>query len=288
MWVSRYFVYFILLSFLGWVYETIYCTIKSAHWDNRGFLYGPVCPIYGAGGVSLMALMDVFSEKPFEYGYTWQQVFIVAFFGSIALEYATSWGLERLFHAYWWDYSDMPFNIQGRVCLPCSIGFGCAGLLVVYVIAPFVWDITDQISPLGFEVISLVFMCTISVDITLTVSALTHFEAMVETMDEHLNTHMEQFVEAIAEKGKAAAAAVAEHPLSRESWAEDREWIAAKIAEERKRFSRESREHVFQSMGGFSRSALRRVRGFRRPTKTSALHMEEALAQLKEHMPGKK
>ena len=81
MWISRYFVYFVIFSFFGWIYESIYCTIKSKRWENRGFLYGPLCPIYGAGGVGITA---------------------------IVLEYGTSWTLEKLFHAYWWDYSEMP------------------------------------------------------------------------------------------------------------------------------------------------------------------------------------
>ena len=69
--------------------------------------------------------------------FTWWQIFLVAFLGSIVLEYGTSWALEKLFHAYWWDYSSMPLNINGRVCFPYSVGFGVAGLIVVYFIAPF-------------------------------------------------------------------------------------------------------------------------------------------------------
>ena len=61
MWISRYFVYFVIFSFFGWIYESIYCTIKSKRWENRGFLYGPLCPIYGAGGVGITAIADVIS-----------------------------------------------------------------------------------------------------------------------------------------------------------------------------------------------------------------------------------
>ena len=60
------------------------------------------------------------------------RIFLICFFGSIVLDYTTSWALEKLFHAYWWDYSDVICNINGRVCLPASIGFGLAGILVFY------------------------------------------------------------------------------------------------------------------------------------------------------------
>lgn len=71
--------------------------------------------------------------------------------GSIVLEYGTSWALEKLFHAYWWDYSSMPLNINGRVCFPYSVGFGVAGLIVVYFIAPFTKFITGWMSPIWYE-----------------------------------------------------------------------------------------------------------------------------------------
>ena len=114
MWLSRYFVYFIIFSCMGWIYESIYCTIRAKKWENRGFLYGPLCPIYGAGGVAITAIADFISVHT-DATFTWWQIFLVAFFGSIVLEYGTSWALEKLFHAYWWDYSSMPLNINGRV-----------------------------------------------------------------------------------------------------------------------------------------------------------------------------
>lgn len=247
MWISRYFVYFIIYSFFGWVYESIFCTIKSAKWTNRGFLYSPVCPIYGVGGVAITIIADIcYGEliPNVRYGFSWWQVFLVAFFGSIVLEYTTSWGLEKLFHAYWWDYSNMPFNIKGRVCLPYSFCFGFAGLLTVYCIAPFTKYITHWISPLGFEAAGLFFMCLISIDTTLTVSALTSFEHTVSSFEENLNAHLEQLVE--------------------------------------------STERMVQSMGNYSKAALRRVKGFRKSKKTDVHRLEAALSYLKGHVNRRK
>ena len=132
---------------MGWIYESIYCTIRAKKWENRGFLYGPLCPIYGAGGVAITAIADLISAHT-DATFTWWQIFLVAFLGSIVLEYGTSWALEKLFHAYWWDYSSMPLNINGRVCFPYSVGFGVAGLIVVYFIAPFTKLITGWMSPI--------------------------------------------------------------------------------------------------------------------------------------------
>ena len=63
MWLSKYFVYFVIYSFMGWVYESIFCTIKGRKWENRGFLYGPVCPIYGVGAVSITAISDALERR---------------------------------------------------------------------------------------------------------------------------------------------------------------------------------------------------------------------------------
>jgi uncharacterized membrane protein len=192
---------------MGWIYESIFCTIKNKKWADRGFLYGPVCPIYGVGAVSLTAIAEAVSERSLD-GYAWWQVFLVSFFGSIVLEYVTSWALEKLFHAYWWDYSNMPLNIHGRVCFPCSVGFGCAGLLVVYIIAPFTQRMTSSITPIVMEGLSLLFMAMIAADATLTVSALTDFERNVAAFDTALNQHMEQTISSMGNVHRMAVSRV--------------------------------------------------------------------------------
>lgn len=252
MWLCKYFVYFTVFSCLGWVYETIFCTIKNRAWDNRGFLHGPVCPIYGVGGTAITILMEQLGQAG-STSYTWQQVFLISFFGSIVLEYVTSWGLEKLFHAYWWDYSNMPLNIKGRVCLPCSIGFGFAGVLIVYGIAPVVSRATEGIPPIGYEFLALLFMCILSIDVALTVSALTDFEKRIAIFEELLNQHMEQFVETAVEKRRA----------------------------ERERFSKESMERALRALGGNSRRALSRIKGFRPSKKTGSTYRDAALAMLR-------
>ncbi|MEE1304702.1 MAG: putative ABC transporter permease [Agathobacter sp.] len=241
MWVSKYFVFFVVYSFMGWLYESMYCTIKGGKWENRGFLYGPICPIYGAGAVALTAIDDYLHYINFQY--EWWQVVLVSMLGSMVLEYTTSWVLEKLFHAYWWDYSDIPFNINGRICLPCTLGFGGAGLVVAYGIAPFTRSVLGHIGPVGMEFVSLVFMGIVAIDTALTVSALSNFARTVEGLQEALNKHMDQFVTSV--QGKAQAA-------------------GNLISEEKERFSRENMEQALTTMGSTYRAAVKRVKGFKR------------------------
>ena len=255
MWISKYFVYFVIFSCMGWIYESIFCTVKTGSWQNRGFLYGPVCPIYGVGAAAIMALTDWYAgQNQGQVNYTWWQVFLVAFFGSIVLEYVTSWGLEKLFHAYWWDYRNVPLNINGRVCFPASAGFGVAGILVIYVIAPATRSATQWMTPTLMEFFSLLFMALLATDATLTVSALTGFERNVAAMEEALNQHMEQFVSTVQQKSQAAG----------EVLGEKKQAASERLAEERMRFIKERLENITKRMSGGHRAALNRVKGFRR------------------------
>jgi uncharacterized membrane protein len=282
MWLSKYFVDFVIFSCMGWIYETIFCTIKKKKWENRGFLYGPICPIYGAGAIACEILVDLLGSPQYAFHYTWWQVFIVSFFGSIVLEYSTAWALEKLFHAYWWDYSKMPLNIKGRVCFPCSVGFGFAGMLVVYVIVPFMEHLTGWMSPIQAELFGLIFMAFVAMDTTLTVSALTQFAKSVAAVEDALNSHMTSFVQnvqdgkyapgLVLEEGKmavsaaleGASAAREERKLEASAAREEKRRAAAnRLAEERERFSRERLEQAYASMGAGARSALSRVQGYR-------------------------
>ena len=147
MWVSRYVVWFLVYSVLGWMYESTYCTIVERKWANRGFLYGPLCPIYGFGVIGMIAVWQLVQAEGISVS-PWQ-VFVVTALGTAVLEYLTSWALEKLFHARWWDYTDMPLNVNGRICLPATVLFGLMGLLVVYVLYQPTMDITNMAACAG-------------------------------------------------------------------------------------------------------------------------------------------
>lgn len=239
MWLSRYFVWFVIYSFMGWIFETVYVTVKNQKWANRGFLYGPICPIYGTGAVAISIIMEVL---PLEQAaqMEWWKIFLIAYFGSIVLEYGTSYALEKLFHAYWWDYSNMPLNVHGRICLPASVLFGLAGILVVNVLYPWMRELTGNFPPILMELLALIFMAVIAVDVTLTVSALTNFRRIVESVDNMVNQHMDEFVASMDARIQKTG---------------------SRLAEERERFSRETVEKAVSNMATLYRSAVSRVQG---------------------------
>lgn len=130
------FLWFLLYAFIGWVYESVLVSVSERRWVNRGFLNGPLCPIYGCGAVLAIVLLHDFTN-PIE-------IFLISSFGASILEYITSWGMEKLFHARWWDYSHYRFNIQGRICLLGAIVFGFGGVLIIDVVQPQVERLTAR------------------------------------------------------------------------------------------------------------------------------------------------
>lgn len=140
--ISTSFLWLITYSFGGWMIESAVCSLYESKPVNRGFLKGPVCPVYGFGALITIAFL---------YGRT-DRIFLI-FFGGMALdcavEYVTAVLLDKLFHAKWWDYSDQRFNFQGRICLSCGLAFGFLSVLLVKCIHPVVagwtYSVPDQI-----------------------------------------------------------------------------------------------------------------------------------------------
>ncbi len=128
--LSFYFLLFIIYSFLGWFVEVINVFLNTKKLVNRGFLLGLYCPIYGVGCLAMIFLLDQYLEEP-------AILFLVSMFLFSVLEYGTSWLMEKLFRTRWWDYSHKKFNLNGRVCLETMIPFGLGGLVVMYLIQPF-------------------------------------------------------------------------------------------------------------------------------------------------------
>lgn len=132
------FMYFFIYSVLGWLCESIYCSITQSKIINSGFMYGPYCPIYGFGGLLVVVVLTPFLNQPVI-------VFLLGMVMTTTLEYTTSYLMEKAFNAKWWDYSHMKFNINGRVCLLFAIFFGIMGLFATYVIHPYVQKLINII-----------------------------------------------------------------------------------------------------------------------------------------------
>ena len=127
--ITTLFLYFIFYSFCGWVWETCYCSIKERHYVPRGFLYGPVCPIYGVGVLLMILFFAPFQDNLVVF-------YFVAVIVMTAWEYFVGWFLETTTHIKYWDYSHLPFNIKGRVCLPSSLLWGVLSYVAVFLIHP--------------------------------------------------------------------------------------------------------------------------------------------------------
>lgn len=126
--ISIIFSWFIIYSAIGWLYETTYCYLTTGNLTNRGFLFGPLCPIYGISIVLMILLTDKYKSMI--------PLFLVCALVATVLEYFSSYWMELVFHRRWWNYSDMFFNINGRICLGASVLFGICGVIFVRFIHP--------------------------------------------------------------------------------------------------------------------------------------------------------
>ena len=167
-----YFLLFIIYSFIGWVMEVFYCYFENKKLTNRGFLIGPICPIYGVGSILIITLLNYYAKEPVA-------LFFLAIVICSILEYFTSYVLEKVFKVRWWDYSHKKFNINGRICLETMIPFGIIGVCLVYFINPFFLNILNMVNStiLGiiFYLILLVFIadCIISLKVISSIKVIT-------------------------------------------------------------------------------------------------------------------
>ena len=146
--IATYFLYFIIIAICGWIMEVTLQLIQKRKFSDRGFLIGPYCPIYGIGAVLITICLTKLEEYPVA-------LFAVAILICGVLEYFTSYIMEKIFHARWWDYSENKFNINGRVCLETIIPFGILGILLIYFVNPFIFDNLAKIPENIINVISI-------------------------------------------------------------------------------------------------------------------------------------
>lgn len=168
---------FFVYAFLGWCMEVSFAALTSGRFVNRGFLNGPVCPIYGVGVVIVLFFLDPLRDN-----------FFFLFVGSVLLtsllEWLTGFVLEKIFHQRWWDYSNEPFNLGGYICLRFSIAWGLACLLVVDVIHPSIlWLIHLIPYNLGLVLLVLFSACML-VDLAATVRTITRMNRQLTQLDE--------------------------------------------------------------------------------------------------------
>lgn len=133
------FLLFIIYSVTGWIIEVIATYPDTKCFVNRGFLIGPYCPIYGNCAIAMILLLHNVTNPIL--------LFILSIIICSAGEYVTSYVMEKLFHARWWDYTKKKFNINGRICLTNSLAFGVLGFLLIKFVNPFVVGLITKLSP---------------------------------------------------------------------------------------------------------------------------------------------
>lgn len=146
--------WFLIYSFIGWVYETMYCSFKAGHYVSRGFLFGPFIPIYGLCIVSAILLL---SGK----GLGKITLFISSACIATVFEYITSLWMEFVFGRRWWDYSHNPFNIEGRICLGSALAFGFSGLIIIKYLHPNIVRVLNEYLPSGMMKKTTIFVLLI-------------------------------------------------------------------------------------------------------------------------------
>ena len=144
--IEIYILLFFTYAILGWLMEVVCKLVETKKFINRGFLIGPYCPIYGWGAIIITLLLNKYLADPIA-------LFIMAIVICSIIEYATSYFMEKIYHARWWDYSRRKYNINGRICLETMIPFGILGVLIMYFSNPFFTGIYEKIPENALTVI---------------------------------------------------------------------------------------------------------------------------------------
>ena len=167
--------YFFVYGFLGWCTEVIFAAFKQHRFVKRGFLNGPICPIYGVGVTLVIACLEAFQSN-----------LLLLYISSVilvtVLEGVTGWAMDKLFHNKWWDYSKLPFNIGGYVCLLFSLIWGVACVFIVYFVHPLIHQVLSLIPhTAGIALIAILGIALLS-DMIVTTSAIVKFNQYLELL----------------------------------------------------------------------------------------------------------
>ena len=174
--IAIYFLYFIILAIMGWIMEVILQLVQKHKFSNRGFLIGPYCPIYGCGGVLITLTLSNLANHPVA-------LFSTAILICGTLEYITSYLMEKIFNARWWDYSNNKFNINGRVCLETIIPFGILGLALIYVINPFIFNNLSKVSTNVINIIAIIVAILFILDSIISLTVISNVRKATKKFD---------------------------------------------------------------------------------------------------------
>lgn len=172
------FIWLVFYSIAGWIYESFICSVEARRFVNRGFLNGPYCPIYGFGAVFDLILLGKI-ENPI-------LLFLLGAIVTCTLEYFTSYAMEKIFHARWWDYSKRKFNINGRVCLLGAIVFGTFSVVLIRWIHPLVSGYVKLLPPTVWHGIFAALLIILLSDCIVTIGGFAGFNRKLKELSELL------------------------------------------------------------------------------------------------------
>lgn len=257
---------FFIYGFLGWCTEVAFAAGKERRFVNRGFLNGPICPIYGVGVVAVVVLLEPYENNLFI-------LYVASIIVVTALEWVTGFILEKLFHSKWWDYSNMPLNLNGYVCLLFSLIWGVACVAIVKWIHPFIFK-GVKILPVWFGTILLVLLgIGMLADLYVTVTNILQ-------MNRHL-ARMEEIAAELRKISDELGANISENVLEamekKEDIAEDMQEYSEELKERAEELREKYRDIKFKN----ARSVRRILRAF--PRMKSRKH-SEAMDDLREYL----
>ena len=174
--ICTYFLLFLIYSFMGWLMEVIGEYFQTRRIVNRGFLVGPYCPIYGWGCIAMIILLSKYMNNYFNF-------FIMAILICSILEYFTSFFMEKIFHARWWDYSQRKFNINGRICLETMIPFGILGSIILYIVNPFFLNLLNKVPTTTLNTLSIILFIIFIADNIISFNVIYKFKNTMKTAE---------------------------------------------------------------------------------------------------------
>ncbi len=190
--------YFFFYSFVGWIWESSYVSILKHKLTNRGFLTGPILPIYGSGAVTMLCV--TYPVRSSDLG-----IFIFGMVGATLLEYVTGVVMEALFQVRYWDYSDKKFNIQGHICLSSTLAWGVFTLLLIRIVHPRIAAMFEQIPQSVCFGILFVITLVFSIDFASSFYAAMDLRQILESLTnlksdaERLREHFTELTDSVSE-----------------------------------------------------------------------------------------
>lgn len=215
---------FLIYAFLGWCVEVCFVAVTSGQVVNRGFLNGPVCPIYGVGMLGVLLLLEPIADSL-------GLLFLLGMALCSLVEFLGGWIMEKIFHTRWWDYSDRPFNLNGYICLGISLLWGLSVVFVVRLVHPLIFSLVCLLPHLLALILVIVLYALFLADFIVTLVTIAGMKKRLGEMDkvaEALHTVGNNISQRLGTSALAADARLDElKETSQEKMAESREKLEA-------------------------------------------------------------